>query len=379
MKRIATEPRQEWRQKVEEAGLIFHTTPEGVYWNEAAHYSFSMGEVLMLEQVTNDLHAMCLQAAQHVIDKNLFAQLGIPPNAAELIKETWEEEPPAIYGRFDLAYDGIHPPKMLEYNADTPTSLLEAAVVQWFWLQELDPGSLAQFNSIHERLVAKWKELKSYIKGSTLYFGHAGTHEDIMTIAYIANTAMEAGIHTQEIAMKDIGWERQRHHFVDLSGRQIGSIFKLYPWEWLVHEEFAPQLSESRKKTQWIEPAWKMLLSNKGILPILWQLFPNHPNLLPCYFGDPHGMKDYVRKPLLSREGANVEIYSSGTIVESQGGDYGEEGYVCQARAVLPNFNGNYPVIGSWVIDGEAAGMGIREADTLITGNLSRFVPHRID
>jgi glutathionylspermidine synthase len=379
LKRIATEPRQEWRQKVEEAGLIFHTTPEGVYWNEAAHYSFSMGEVLMLEQVTNDLHAMCLQAAQHVIDKNLFAQLGIPPNAAELIKETWEEEPPAIYGRFDLAYDGIHPPKMLEYNADTPTSLLEAAVVQWFWLQELDPGSLAQFNSIHERLVAKWKELKSYIKGSTLYFGHAGTHEDIMTIAYIANTAMEAGIHTQEIAMKDIGWERQRHHFVDLSGRQIGSIFKLYPWEWLVHEEFAPQLSESRKKTQWIEPAWKMLLSNKGILPILWQLFPNHPNLLPCYFGDPHGMKDYVRKPLLSREGANVEIYSSGTIVESQGGDYGEEGYVCQARAVLPNFNGNYPVIGSWVIDGEAAGMGIREADTLITGNLSRFVPHRID
>jgi glutathionylspermidine synthase len=36
-----------------------------------------------------------------------------------------------LYGRFDLAYRGDGPPKLLEYNADTPTALFEAAVVQW--------------------------------------------------------------------------------------------------------------------------------------------------------------------------------------------------------------------------------------------------------
>lgn len=81
---------------------------------------------------------------------------------------SWNEEPPAIYGRFDLAYDGIHPPKLLEYNADTPTALLEASVVQWYWLQDVFPKD-DQFNSIHEHLVAKWKELKDYVgRGSSM-------------------------------------------------------------------------------------------------------------------------------------------------------------------------------------------------------------------
>ncbi|HEX9046431.1 MAG TPA: glutathionylspermidine synthase family protein, partial [Verrucomicrobiae bacterium] len=127
---------------------------------------------------------------------------------------------------------------------------------------------------------------------------------------------------------------------------------------------------------QFIEPAWKMLLSNKGLLPILWELFPGHRHLLPAYeTAEPLGGR-YVRKPKLSREGSNVSWFEQGALVEENGGNYGAEGFVFQAVANLPQFSGNHPVFGVWVIDHEAAGLGIREDTRRITGNLSRFVPH---
>ena len=119
-------------------------------------------------------------------------------------------------------------------------------------------------------------------------------------------------------------------------------------------------------------------MSNKGILPILWELFPNNPYLLPSYFNSPNGMTNYVEKPIYSREGANVAIYRDGDVKEFTEGEYGDEGYIYQQYVTLPNFDGNNAVIGSWVIDGQSAGIGIRESDSLITNNLSRFVPHLI-
>jgi len=124
-----------------------------------------------------------------------------------------------------------------------------------------------------------------------------------------------------------------------------------------------------------IEPIWKMLLSNKGILPILWELFPGHPNLLEAHFHEPDRLVDYVKKPLLSREGANLAIHRAGAIEETAG-PYGAEGFVFQKTARIPNFDGFFPVIGSWLIDGIAAGIGIRESNTPVTNNRSCFVPH---
>ena len=95
-----------------------------------------------------------------------------------------------------------------------------------------------------------------------------------------------------------------------------------------------------------IEPAWKMVLSNKGILAILWDLFPGHPNLLPAFFNEPNGMFEYVKKPLLSREGANVTVHTMKEHLESTG-EYGAEGYVFQQLAPIPEFDGKRPVIGS--------------------------------
>jgi glutathionylspermidine synthase len=382
MRRFSLTPRDNWQEKVARSGLLYHT-PAGPedgeptpYWDETAYYLFSSAEVDRIEKATNDLQQMCLAAGQHIIDKNRFADLDIPPNAIPAIQQAWEEEPPAIYGRFDLAYDGAGPPKLLEYNADTPTSLIEAAVIQWQWLEDCFPGS-DQFNSIHERLIAKWKELKDYV-ASPVYFAALEDMEDIITVTYMQDTAQQAGLRTKQILVPDIGWDRDQNCFVDLDRKAIKTIFKLYPWEMMLKDEFGSHAIETIHHIQWMEPIWKMMFSNKGLLAILWELYPGHPNLLEAHLDNPGTMTEYVKKPLLGREGANITLKTAGGET-STSGPYAEGRYAYQAVAPIPEMKSRYPVIGSWVIDGEAAGMGIRESGGMITDNLSRFVAHRFE
>ncbi len=373
MRRVSISPREGWQQKVEEAGLTWHTG-EQPYWNESAFYEFTAKEVDALEAATNELEAMTLAAAQHIIDHRLYSRMGIPNQAVELIERSWEAEPPSLYGRFDLAYDGVHPPKLLEYNADTPTSLLEAAVVQWYWLQDVFPKR-DQFNSIHERLVALWKFLTPYLPGGRIDLCSMDDAEDGMTVTYLQDTAQQAGLTTSIFPITEIGWDGA--NFVGPEDQPLGAVFKLYPWEWMVREEFGKHLCMA--PTVWIEPLWKMLLSNKGLLPVLWDLYPRHPYLLESRFDSPGLLMSWIRKPLLGREGCNITLHRPGQEMQTEG-DYGEEGFIYQDLAPLKEFDGAYPVIGSWVIGHEegnvAAGMGIRESDSPVTTNTSRFVPH---
>ena len=376
MKRRAIAPRANWETTVSSQGLTYYQLADRPYWNESAFYEFTAREVDNLEHATDELHEMCLAAVQRVLDENLFARLRIPELGAALVRKTWEAEPPAIYGRFDLAYDGTQI-KLLEYNADTPTALVEAAVVQWYWMKDNFPHG-DQFNSIHERLIAKWQELRQYC-GSPLFFAGVDdpAHEDLMTVTYMADTAHQAGHSVTLLDMGDIGYDHDSYRFVSPAREQIKSIFKLYPWEWMLAEEFGPYLNQTSVATDWIEPAWKMVLSNKGILPVLWEMYPNHQYLLPAYFEDeqPTTLAEYCRKPIFGREGKNVSLHRAAGTVGNEG-EYGQQGFIRQAVAPIPEFEGHFPVLGSWVIDGESAGVGIRESETPISDNLSCFVPH---
>ena len=382
MRRDPRAPRADWQARVESVGLPHHTGAGGApYWDESACYTFSAPEVDELEAATAELHHLCLEAAAHVIARRRWDELAIPPAAVPLIEQSWRDEEPTLYGRFDLAYDGRTPPRLLEYNADTPTALVEAAVAQWYWLQDTEPSG-DQFNSLHERLVAAWATMTPGLRGAApanvrplVHFASANDVEDWATTTYLRDTAEQGGVDTRQLLVGEVGWDAGARRFVDLDGQPITAAFKLYPWEWMARERFAAHLAESA--VRWIEPAWKMVLSNKGILAVLWELFPNHPNLLPAYF-DEWRLEAYAKKPLLSREGANVRLVMFGEEVAASGGDYGEEGYVYQALAPLPRFDGRVPVLGSWMVAGEPAGMGVREGDGLITTNASRFVPHRI-
>jgi glutathionylspermidine synthase len=203
--------------------------------------------------------------------------------------------------------------------------------------------------------------------------------EDAQTVLYIQDTCHQAGLATEPLFIEDVGWDSTRSKFVDLQEREVTHYFKLFPWEWVWDSEFAEQLK--LETTQFIEPMWKMLLSNKGILPVLWELFPDHPNLLPAFDGDERAAatklrSNYVRKPKLSREGANVRMVSNGRALAETSGEYGEEGFIYQSLAPVPTFDGHHAICGVWIVNHEACGLGIREDNTPITGNLSRFVPH---
>lgn len=376
MKRVKIQPRNNWQAAVEQLGFGFHTS-DVPYWDETAYYSLSLKEVEAIEKATATLWDMCLAAVQHVIDQDLFKQFHIPEFVIPLVKKSWEEDHPTIYGRFDLCVKD-HQIKLLEFNADTPTSLYEAGIVQWFWLQELNQ-SKDQFNSIHEKLIAYWKTLLPYLPSKTLHFTCLkDTLEDLTNVEYMRDCAIQAGLKTKLIFIDDIGWDEAAQQFVDLEDGVIQNIFKLYPWEWMINEQFGKNIINAKNEPYWIEPSWKMILSNKAILPILWELYPSHPLLLPSYFDDTH-LSNYVKKPLLSREGANIEVIQSSQSIIKTNGEYGEEGFIYQELFTLPEFDNNYPVVGSWIIGQEPAGIGIREANTLITDNKSRFVPHLIE
>lgn len=359
------------------------------YWDESAYYEFTLAEIEQLEDVVSDLHALSLDAVAHVITHRRYAEYGITdPRVIQLIERSWAERDTEIslYGRFDLRYDGTGPAKLLEYNADTPTSLLEAAGPQWFWMEELFPDA-DQWNSLHERLIDTWRKVTPRLPGGPVHFAFTVADEigeDYMTVTYLQECAEQAGLHGVTLPMEEIGWN-PAGHFVDEHGREIKTIFKLYPWEWLVDDQFGSHLLDlalAGSGPRWIEPAWKMLLSNKAILAILWELHPGHPNLLPAYLDGPRDLviHGYVEKPLLGREGAGVRIVTPGFSVGSGSAPPAADlGPMCyQALYALPDFAGHRPVLGAWVVDGEPAGLGIRETPGLITDTTATFVPHVI-
>lgn len=374
MKRISIEPRNNWQAAVEELGFGFHTT-DVQYWDESAYYSFSSAEISFIEKATAELWDMCLAAVEHVIDNRLYQQFQIPEWIVPYIERTWSEDHPAIYGRFDLCYKNGQL-KLLEFNADTPTSLYEAGIVQWFWLQDFDKNK-DQFNSIHEKLIGYWKYLKQYLRPGQLHFTSIKESlEDLTNVEYMRDCAIQGGLETKLVFIDDLGWDGQQ--FIDLENEPVKNIFKLYPWEWLATDDFGRNILNDINQPYWIEPAWKMILSNKAILPLLWQLYPENPYLLPSYF-EAGRLTNFVKKPILSREGANIDIVENGRLLQYTSGQYGKEGYIFQEFFSLPEFRGNFPVIGSWIIGQEPAGIGIREAKSLVTDNSSRFIPHLIE
>ncbi len=349
---------------------------DGTYWVEGACYAFTAEEVDVLEAAAEELHRLCLAACNHVVERRRFAELAIPPAFHDLVAASWAAREPSLYGRFDLAWDGSGTPRMLEYNADTPTALLEASVVQWHWLQDVRPEA-DQFNSLHEKLIDRWRAMRADLPIGPLAFACVEDNaEDLGNVEYLRDTAIQAGWETSHVFVEQIGWDARRRAFVDPAERALASVFKLYPWEWLMREDFAPHLL--LQPCRWIEPPWKAMLSNKALLAILWELFPGHPNLLPAFLDPARIRGDYVRKPILSREGANVALRRAGGAMVSPGA-YGAEGWVYQAFAQLPVFDGQYAVIGAWIVGDAAAGIGMREDDTPITRNTSRFVPHYFD
>src|SRR5215470_744573 len=384
VQRITSEERTDWREQADKAGFAFHTIEGERYWDERAYYPFTLEEIERdIEAPTAALEQMCYDLVDRAVkDERILRALRIPERHWSFMAASWQRRDRNLYGRFDLSYDGRGPAKLLEYNADTPTAVFETAVFQWQWLEQaiargIVPKTADQYNSLHERLIEGWKLIG---QGGHLHLaGMTSSAEDEGTLRYIEDTAQQGGLTTTLLAMEDIG-RMPDGDFVDLDNKPITLLFKLYPWEWMFREQFGAFLAGA--STRFVEPPWKAILSSKGILPLLWSMFPRHPNLLPAYFeGDPEAAslgRSFVRKPLYSREGANVEMVVNGEVIDADAGPYGGEGYVQQAMATLPRFGDDYTVIGSWIAAAQPCALSIREDASAITKNTSRFVPHAI-
>ena len=391
MHRIPLPERPDWRTEAEKLGFTFSDMYGEPYWDETSAYSFTLAQIEDdIEDPSTALHALCREAVAHVIaSEELMQRMDIPRAHWDLVSQSWHDAEPELYGRFDLAYDGHGPAKLLEYNADTPTSLYESASFQWLWFEQqlaarVLPQGADQFNGVHEALVARFTEM--FAPDTDLHFAAvAGAPEDYATVETMAWAAREAGLGAHYTDLDKIGIS-EGGQFTDSEDRVIGALFKLYPWEDLLRDPFADKIATSG--CRFIEPAWKAILSNKAILPVLWQMFEGHPNLLPAFFEDQVALGrapdllagGYVVKPIFSREGQSVTIHQNGSVLETATArDYDQHPKIIQAYHQLPVFAEMRPVIGAWMVGETCVGMGLREDRSRITQDLSRFKPHFIE
>lgn len=386
MQRISVNERPDLKRAASEHGLEYSASDGITGWDESVYYQFSTREIEEdLEGPTEELEGMCMEVVDRAVGtESVLQRLGIPENYWAYIADSWRSGDRNLYGRMDLSYDGNGPAKLLEYNADTPTALYETAVFQWEWFEQatemgLIPAGGDQLNDVHESIIKAFPLLG--IEGVAHFACNTDIEDDKGTLEYLKECAQEAGLETCFLAMEEIGLN-EHGQLTDLDDRAIRTLVKLYPWEWIMAEEFGKQVPTCGAR--FIEPPWKAILSNKGLMPLLWGMFEGHPNLLPAYFeDDPVAAElvssgNYVRKPMLSRQGANVEIVTDGQTHYKSEGPYSENAHIIQGFQSLPEYEGHFPLVGCWMIAGKAAGLCIREDKTLVTSTDSRFVPHVI-
>lgn len=342
-------------------------------------------------EAANELYDMFVEAAQYVINNNLFDSLDIPANIIELIKYTWEDDRHLhLFGRFDFAggLDGL-PIKMLEFNADTPTSLPETAVIQWAQVRANNLDEEKQFNFVYDALIDNFSRLldaNADLNPRLLVSTFKDAPEDDINVSILSEAAREAGFEVEFCYIDDVVFSEEDGIFVQHSENHYEKYdfwFKLVPWESIAWEE--PELLDiltkivKNRKAVIINPAYTLLFQSKGLLKYLWDLYPNHPLLLKTTFEQPAHNLGYVRKAVLGREGSNVAIYDQlGDMVEATAGDYAEQKVVYQQYAKLNEDETPYHYQAGVFFAWEGCGLGFRRNASRIIDNAAHFVGHYV-
>ena len=356
-----------------------------------------------LAQAGKEMYRLCIAAVDKVVATGRFAEFGIGHLQAQHITASWKRaggRDPELYGRIDFWWDGGAKAKFYEINADTPTTSYECAVVQWVVVNDLMkrgelPEGLSQFNSLEEKIIARMAHLRTVAakRGITrLHFSSmTDWREDLTTTSYLDELAQKAGWDTKFIDIGLIGADETPHSpdigtFYDTDREKIVALYKLMPWEHMYETKWAKYVALDR--VMYVEPPWKAIMSNKMLSVILWEMFPDHPLLLPA-FTKPDSFKGtYVEKPIFGRISAGVKIFQNNLMTGSRRFDPDEPaaGYskypkIYQEFCPLPEMPGmpgwRYAT-GVWVVgDGEVAGMDLRIDKSLVTGGGAiKFLPH---
>ena len=379
------------RTVLEDMGMQWHTDSDGSDYIVPELVVVSEAEAEAYYAAANTLYELYVEAAQHVIEQRLYEPLGIPTNLVPLIEQSWERDDWHLYGRFDLAggIDG-EPIKLIEFNADTPTSLFETSIVQWALLKANGLDEARQFNNLHAMLQENFRRLvvgdgvdfqQAYRQEKLLFSSIAGLPEDERTVRYLQHVAHEAGLYTDFCFLDEAGFLEKQGVF-NRDQQRADFWFKLFPWEDIASDE--PELVDilesisELSSTRFVNPAYTLLFQSKGMLAILHELFPDSPYLLETRFQPLQG-KAQVEKKLFGREGENTRISDAdGRLIAQTDGNYGQHASVFQAYAPMPlDPAGNRYQAGVFYVY-EACGLGFRRGGEILD-NMSKFVGHVID
>ena len=379
------------KKYLESIGFYWHTDKDMSAYIDNKVISITPEMAENYANAVNELYDMFIEAAQYVIDNNLFHELDIPFNLVEIIKESWENDVHwHLYGRFDLSGGITKPIKLIEFNADTPTALFESAIIQWALLKANGIDEGMQFNFIYEALRDNFKRVVTldenidnfdeYYEGWKILFSSVKDNlEEENTTRLLQTIAEEAGWRTEFAYIDEVEFSDDGVFYND---EKYEFFFKLIPWEAIAIEE--PELAEimtnivKNRQAIFLNPAYTLLFQSKGIMKILWDLYPNHPLLLETSF-EPLENKKQVIKPTLAREGANIEIIDeNGQILAKEEGEYSNFKKVYQEFVEFEkDEEGNYYQAGVFFAY-EACGVGYRKGD-LILNNMSKFVGHIVE
>ena len=348
------------QEYLEQMGFSWHKDGDGEYVVRDKFIELSSAEAEAYERAVNTLYAMYEKGAEYVIENKLFDALDIPGSLVEQICYSWENERSNhLYGRFDLSggIDGA-PIKLIEFNADTPTLLLESTVIQYMMLAYNETLKGEQFNKIYDAVSQKFLKIAKSKKGlySTFLFSSVeGIEEERVTVELLQNMAKDASLAT-EFRYLEACEEKMGYDF----------WFKLYPWEDMPHFQATPN-------TSMLNPAYTLLYQSKGMLAILYKLFPDSPYLLKSSF-EPIEEK-YVKKRMFGREGANIDIVEQGRVVKSTDGIYDSYKAIYQEYTeFVQDSEQNYYQAGVFYSDG-ACGIGFRRGAEILD-DMSQFMGH---
>jgi len=377
---------------MEEVGMTWHTDPDGQPYVADEIVLVSEAEAEAYYTAANTLYDMYVAAAQHVIDHDLFLELDIPFNLADHIKRSWDNDHRHLYGRFDFAggVDGL-PIKLIEFNADTPTSLFETAIVQWALLKANHMDEAAQFNSVYESIISNFRRLVTgeedparfgefYNYQNILFSSIRDQPEDERTVRFLQQMATDAGFQTDFCYMDEVGFVENDGIF-NPAGTRFDYWFKLYPWEDIALQTDGINgiLDDITRHTNTVilNPAYTLLFQSKGIMKVLYDLFPDSPYLLETRTAMLQGKKQ-VAKKMFGREGANTIIYdAAGTILKEIPGEYDRYRTIYQAFAEYPQDAQGRSYQAGIFFAWEGCGLGFRRGGDILD-NLSKFVAHRV-
>ena len=340
----------------------------------------------------NTLYAHLVEAAEHVLEKDLLTEVGVPESLHRLVRHSWDDDRHwHLYGRFDLAGGvGGTPVRLIEFNADTATAIPETAIAQWAQAQGI--ADVEQFNELYERLVEQFGRVRAAnddLTPTLLCTGFADAPEDDANLGVVGAAAEEAGFRVTYRAVPDVHFAPGEGVFTFEPGQEDDPaswlrhdvVFKLIPWETFATDE--PAILEILeglildRHVVVLNPAYAVLLQSKRLMKVAYDLHPDDPLLLEASYHPIAGQR-HVEKPAYSREGANVTLYgATGELVEATPGDYDVFPSVFQAFTDLPHDADVrlYQTGLFWAF--EACAVAFRRGD-LVMDDKSAFVGHLV-